>query len=76
MNARTDLALLYNDQSVLENHHASTSWKILSQTEYNIFSELTVEDEKVNTVMDGLLLIPLLIDYGFIFFVIARNCGN
>ncbi len=53
MNARTDLALLYNDQSVLENHHASTSWKILSQTEYNIFSELTVEDEKVNTVMDG-----------------------
>jgi len=30
----TDLAILYNDQSVLENHHASLSWRLLKQHDF------------------------------------------
>ena len=40
---RSPLAILYNDQSVLENHHLATTWEILKQE--NIFEPLE-SDEK------------------------------
>ncbi|XP_041858243.1 high affinity cGMP-specific 3',5'-cyclic phosphodiesterase 9A isoform X2 [Melanotaenia boesemani] len=38
INARTDLAVRYNDISPLENHHCAVAFKIFSQPECNIFS--------------------------------------
>lgn len=31
------LAVLYNDRSVLENHHAATAFRLLRQEDFNIF---------------------------------------
>uniref|UniRef100_A0A7S4UGK2 Phosphodiesterase n=1 Tax=Guillardia theta TaxID=55529 RepID=A0A7S4UGK2_GUITH len=40
----SDLALLYNDCSVLENHHCTTTFKILRRPQSNILASLDKED--------------------------------
>jgi cAMP-specific phosphodiesterase 4 len=45
VNARTDLALLYNDASVLENHHCSTSFFILRKAQCNILANMSHDDQ-------------------------------
>ncbi len=47
MNARTPLALLYNDQSVLEQHHAATAYRILSDPKTNILCNVSASDYSV-----------------------------
>ena len=44
INTNSDLALLYNDISVLENHHVSTAFKLLRQDECNVFEHINQED--------------------------------
>ena len=44
INARTPLAQLYNDQSVLEHHHAATFFRLLSNAHNNITAALSRED--------------------------------
>ena len=39
------LAILYNDTSVLENHHAATAFTIAQQPECNIFAPLAPDDQ-------------------------------
>ena len=43
INARTEIAVRYNDMSPLENHHCAISFKILSQPECNIFANCSTE---------------------------------
>lgn len=40
INARTELAIRYNDISPLENHHCAVAFKILSNPECNIFANV------------------------------------
>lgn len=40
INSQSNLALLYNDQSVLENHHCSTAFQLMRKPASNIFGEL------------------------------------
>jgi len=40
INARTDLAIRYNDISPLENHHCAVAFQILSNPETNIFANI------------------------------------
>ena len=47
INDSTDIAIEYNDISVLENFHASTLFKTLRETENNIFEKLTNIDYKI-----------------------------
>ena len=47
INDSTDIAITYNDISVLENFHASTLFKTLRKTENNIFEKLTTIDYKM-----------------------------
>ena len=47
INDSTDIAIEYNDISVLENFHASTLFKTLRRTENNIFEKLTNIDYKI-----------------------------
>ena len=46
INARSDLALTYNDASCLENFHCSFLFKILQKDETNIFEKLSVDNYK------------------------------
>lgn len=42
----TDLAILYNDDSILENHHASVAFKLLFKNDMNIFVEMDAKEFK------------------------------
>jgi CheY-like chemotaxis protein/HPt (histidine-containing phosphotransfer) domain-containing protein len=46
VNARTDLALLYNDLSVLENYHCARAFQIMMEEQYNFLSQLSADDYK------------------------------
>ena len=37
----SELAVMYNDESVLENHHCAVAFKLLQTAEYDILSTLT-----------------------------------
>jgi hypothetical protein len=54
---RSDLALIYNDQSVLENHHAATCFRIMSQEETNILDGIDPESSTgIRELIIGLVL--------------------
>lgn len=42
VNTMSKLALRYHDQSVLEQHHIATTFKLLRQNGVNIFKNLTI----------------------------------
>lgn len=46
INARTELAVRYNDISPLENHHCAVTFQILSMPECNIFANIEPESFK------------------------------
>ncbi len=41
INTTSDLALLYNDESVLENHHLAVAFKLLQKRDCDILANLT-----------------------------------
>ncbi|MEQ2279678.1 cAMP-specific 3',5'-cyclic phosphodiesterase 4B [Ameca splendens] len=41
INTNSELALMYNDESVLENHHLAVGFKLLQEDNCNIFQNLT-----------------------------------
>ncbi|XP_033991283.1 high affinity cGMP-specific 3',5'-cyclic phosphodiesterase 9A-like isoform X2 [Trematomus bernacchii] len=47
INAQTDLALLYNDISPLENHHCAVAFSIMAKPECNILQNLSNENYKL-----------------------------
>ncbi|CAF0782279.1 unnamed protein product [Adineta steineri] len=46
INTKSDLAIMYNDESVLENHHLAVAFKLLQANERNIFAHLTAKQIK------------------------------
>ncbi|KAF6198708.1 hypothetical protein GE061_008460, partial [Apolygus lucorum] len=60
INARTELALRYNDISPLENHHCSIAFRILELEESNIFKHMTSEEFKL--VREGIIRCILATD--------------
>lgn len=56
INARTELAVRYNDISPLENHHCAVAFQIFSQPEFNIFSNVDQEQFKQIRQVGTLLL--------------------
>jgi hypothetical protein len=43
---RSDVALIYNDRAVLENHHVSAAFRLMRIDDYNIVSEFTSDEYK------------------------------
>uniref|UniRef100_A0A4W3J5Q7 Phosphodiesterase n=1 Tax=Callorhinchus milii TaxID=7868 RepID=A0A4W3J5Q7_CALMI len=44
LQTRSDVAILYNDRSVLENHHVSAAYRLMQDEEMNILSNLSKDD--------------------------------
>lgn len=61
INARTELAVRYNDISPLENHHCAVAFQIISLPECNIFANVDPEAFKqirqVKSALHGVLRI-------------------
>ncbi|XP_063744723.1 high affinity cGMP-specific 3',5'-cyclic phosphodiesterase 9A isoform X4 [Eleginops maclovinus] len=60
VNARTDLAVRYNDISPLENHHCAVAFQIFSQPDCNIFS--TFDPESFKQIRQGTITLILATD--------------
>ncbi|XP_063439435.1 high affinity cGMP-specific 3',5'-cyclic phosphodiesterase 9A-like isoform X1 [Mytilus trossulus] len=60
INARTELAIRYNDISPLENHHCAIAFKILSNPECNIFSN--VDKDTFKRIRSGMTMLVLATD--------------
>ncbi|ALC49267.1 Pde9 [Drosophila busckii] len=56
INARTELALRYNDISPLENHHCSIAFRLLEHPECNIFKNFGRETFKLNIARNMLAI--------------------
>lgn len=41
---RSEVAILYNDRSVLENHHVSAAYRLMQEDEMNILVNLSKDD--------------------------------
>lgn len=54
---RNDLALRYNDVSVLENHHVASSFALIANDKYNLVKRFTKDDfKKFRKIMIGCIL--------------------
>ncbi|KAL3886688.1 hypothetical protein ACJMK2_026667, partial [Sinanodonta woodiana] len=60
INARTELAIRYNDMSPLENHHCAVAFQILSNPECNIFAN--IDKDKYKRVRAGITMLILATD--------------
>lgn len=60
INARTELALRYNDISPLENHHCSVAFRVLESPECNILASL--DSTTYRTVREGIIRCILATD--------------
>ncbi|XP_041490546.1 high affinity cGMP-specific 3',5'-cyclic phosphodiesterase 9A isoform X2 [Microtus oregoni] len=60
INARTELAVRYNDISPLENHHCAIAFQILARPECNIFS--SVPPEGFRQIRQGMITLILATD--------------
>ncbi|CAH1251268.1 PDE9A [Branchiostoma lanceolatum] len=60
INARTELAVRYNDISPLENHHCAVAFKILSNPDCNIFAN--VDKETWKQIRQGIITLILATD--------------
>lgn len=60
INARTELALRYNDISPLENHHCSVAFRVLEAAECNILASL--DSSTYRTVREGIIRCILATD--------------
>jgi len=60
INARTELALRYNDISPLENHHCSVAFRVLEDNDCNIFR--TLSPEMFRQVREGVIRCILATD--------------
>ncbi|KAJ8316198.1 hypothetical protein KUTeg_006212, partial [Tegillarca granosa] len=60
INAKTELAIRYNDISPLENHHCAVAFKILSNPECNIFAN--TDKDTYKRIRSGMTMLILATD--------------
>jgi len=46
VNVGSELALMYNDESVLENHHLAVAFKLLQETGCNVLQNVPVKQRQ------------------------------
>ncbi|XP_078514494.1 high affinity cGMP-specific 3',5'-cyclic phosphodiesterase 9A [Lissotriton helveticus] len=60
VNARTELAVRYNDISPLENHHCAVAFQIVAQPECNIFAN--IDPDEFRAIRQGIIALILATD--------------
>lgn len=72
--AKHELALLYNDRSVLENYHAAYAFRLIMKAENNILSELTQDEynEARKLIIDLVLSTGTSIPYYVVMILISH----
>ncbi len=60
INARTELAVRYNDISPLENHHCAVAFQIINNPLYNIL--INVSNDKYKEIRNGIVKLILATD--------------
>eukprot|EP00128_Syssomonas_multiformis_P005181 Colp12_sorted_trinity150504_noHs@6440 len=60
INARTELAIRYNNQSVLENHHAAMTFYLLNEPKCNIFEN--IPEDVYMKLREGIIDVVLITD--------------
>lgn len=63
----SELALMYNDESVLENHHLAVGFKLLQEEHCDIFQNLSKKQRQTlrKMVIDMVRILPLLSGYPY-----------
>jgi hypothetical protein len=57
VNTKDEMALLYNDQSVLENHHVAQTFMLFREKEFDILSQYNVNDyRKIREIIIKMVL--------------------
>ena len=57
INSKSELSILYNDQSVLENHHCSMAFRLMTRPGLNVLGSMKVEDQRdVRKLMIGSIM--------------------
>jgi hypothetical protein len=46
INSKNDLSILYNDKSILENHHVSYTFRLLEEKDCEIFENINSTERK------------------------------
>lgn len=69
-NSRNELALRYNDKSILESYHIASAYQLSQKEEYNIFGELSRENFKL--IRDSIVGMVLSTDMSFHFADITK----
>lgn len=68
--AKSENALLYNDQSVLENYHLTNTFRLMKQPPFNIFAEM--DQDEARTVRANVIQTVLSTDVSRHFAVISQ----
>jgi hypothetical protein len=57
INNKSELAIIYNDQSVLENHHCATAFRLMNRPGLNVLGSMNVDDQRdVRKLMVGAIM--------------------
>ncbi|RUS83927.1 hypothetical protein EGW08_008341 [Elysia chlorotica] len=73
INARTELAIRYNDISPLENHHCAVAFQILSNPETNIFANVDKDTFKRIRAVSPYRHGDNIIQWGYLLFFLVRK---
>jgi hypothetical protein len=78
VNAQTELALIYNDNSVLENYHASQAFKLLKEPRNNILVGLNQAENKEmrKSIISAILATDMTVMFQLFSHILLQKCSQ
>ena len=76
MQTKSRLAMIYNDRSVLENHHLSVAFRLLQNPDIDILDGLSSDEFKVPLVLWPIQYRPYIGGIFIHYFIGISDIGN